>query len=181
MLQSVVDIRGELANLSGGPVVQTNLGTIVGSFVGTAITIGAVAALGYMTLGGVNWVTAGGDKGKVEKARERIMQSVVGLAVLAGMWALFSVVQYFFGIRILGGAGAANNQPGGGSNNTAVCTVGQLADAGSVGNYCNGGNTRMRCVPAGVGGLNYVHWEPCQCVTGTANTSRTFVSCTGAL
>lgn len=181
MLQSVVDIRGNLESMTGGPVIQYNLGTIVGSFIGAAITIGAIAALGYMVLGAVNWVTSGGDKGKVEKARERIFQSIVGLAVLVATWAIFGIVQYFFGVDILGGiGGGGNNNAGGGGNNTAaVCTVNATAQAGAVGNYCNGANTTMKCVPAGTGGLNYVHWEPCACPPGVSpRAGVTFVSCT---
>ena len=44
---------------------------------------------------------AGGDKGKVESAQKKITQSIVGLALVAASYALFQIVQYFLGIKIL--------------------------------------------------------------------------------
>lgn len=101
LLQSTVDIRGNLNSLDSGPKIQTDLGTIITGFIGLAMVIGALATLMYMILGGIKWITAGGDKGKVEQAREMIMQGVIGLTVLVAAFALFGVVDWFFGLEIL--------------------------------------------------------------------------------
>ena len=99
-----IDIAGRLQELDGtGAVVQTNFGTLAGSFVGAAIMIGALLAFFYMLWGGLDWITSGGDKSKVEQARHKITHAIVGLGLVASMIAIFSVVQYFFGINILGG------------------------------------------------------------------------------
>lgn len=76
--------------------------------------VGAVAAFLFIVLGGVLWITAGGDKGKVEQARERITQGIIGLAILAVSWAIALLVQRFLGLNILGGASGG----GGGGNGT---------------------------------------------------------------
>jgi hypothetical protein len=102
LIAATVDIRGNLPSVPGSANVQTDLGIIVGSFVGTAIVLAALAALFFMVVGGVKWVTAGGDKGKIEKAQSAITQSIIGLAITASIYALFQVVQYFFGISIIG-------------------------------------------------------------------------------
>src|SRR5258708_33904593 len=54
----------------------------------TAITLGGLALLVMLILGGFEWITAGGEKGKIEAARERITQSMIGLLVLLGTVAL---------------------------------------------------------------------------------------------
>lgn len=107
LLAEAVDIRGELQNVSGtgtdgAPQLVFELGTLITSFIGAGIIIGALFALLYMMLGAIQWVTAGGSTGKVDEARTKIMQSIIGLAVLASMYAIFNVVEYFLGIDILG-------------------------------------------------------------------------------
>lgn len=165
--QSTVDIQTNLDLLSnaGGPAIQTDLGIIVASFINAALIIGALATLMYLIIGGLRWITAGGDKGKVEKARETILQGVIGLAVLASSWALFLIVQYFFGIDIgvVTGGGRGNGGGGGGQ----ICQVGQTGYY--TGQYCSPGRTYMRCFGPGQGPTsqaNYNHWEPCSCEQG---------------
>ncbi len=98
VFQATVDIRG---NLGGGVAGQTDLGVIVAGFLGAAIVIAALLSFGYLVLGGLAWVMSGGDKGKVESAQKKITQAIVGLALVAASYALFQIVQYFFGIQIL--------------------------------------------------------------------------------
>lgn len=102
LAQNTINIRENLDTLSGngGPTVQYNLSTIISSFISVALLFGAIATLGYMVLAGLNWITAGGDTAKVQKARDKFIQSIVGLALLASTWAVFLVIQYFFGINI---------------------------------------------------------------------------------
>ncbi len=178
-MDNTIDIRQNLNNFteSGGSVIQYDLGTIIGSFINVAILVGALAMLLFMVLGAIGWITAGGDTGKIEKARTRFIQSIVGFAVVACTWAVFLIVQYFFGINISGGIGGAGRSPSSGSS-TAVCTVGQVATAGRVGNYCNGGSAQVKCVGAGQGAsshINEAHWEPCGCNSGTPRAGVTFL------
>jgi hypothetical protein len=56
-----------------------------------------------MVLGGIFWITAGGDKGKIEEARERITGAVIGLAIVASSWAVFLLLNHFFGLSLVGG------------------------------------------------------------------------------
>ena len=101
LFQVTIDIAG---NVGRGPApLQTDLGKIISSFIGAGILIGALLAMMYMVWGGVQWVSSGGDKGKIDKAREKITQSVVGLAILTALFAFFQVVEYFFGFNILAG------------------------------------------------------------------------------
>lgn len=162
---STVDIQENLDTLSGagGPAIQTDLGVIIASFINAALIIGALATLMYLVVGGLRWITAGGDKGKIEKARETILQGIIGLAVLASTWAVFLIVQYFFGINI-GGLSGGN---GGGSGNQ-ICQVDQTSYFS--GNYCTQGRTLMKCFGPYQGATSeagYNHWEPCSCEQGS--------------
>ncbi len=64
----------------------------------TAVTIGAVAVLIMFLWGALEWITAGGDSGKIEKARSRILQSIIGLLILVSSFVIIGFIsQLFFG------------------------------------------------------------------------------------
>lgn len=179
---TTVDIGSQLQQVAGGGVtVQTNLGTIIGSFIGLAFVVGGLLTLMYMILGAINWITAGGDTGKIDKARSKIIQGIVGLAVLVSVYAVFMVVQYFFGLDVLGSGGGAGGGggTGGGGGNTGVCTPGQTASDGGAGGYCTSGAATVRCFGPGQGvsGYPYNHWEPCSCQSGSEKPGIDFSSC----
>ena len=81
-----------------------------------ALVIGGIAVLFYLVWGAVEWITAGGDKSKTEKARDKITQSVVGLILLVSTTAIMLFVQQLIGICIvdIGGLGCKNPASGGG-------------------------------------------------------------------
>lgn len=67
----------------------------------TAITLGSLAVLVMLVMGGLGWITAGGDKGKIEQSRDRMTQSVIGLLVLIGTLAISVFIGNAFGINLL--------------------------------------------------------------------------------
>ena len=85
-----------------GLVRITDLGRLISSFVSGAIVLSLILVLFYLIIGGVQWITSGGDKGKTESARNKITSAVVGLAIVAASWAVFTVIGYLFGVDIAG-------------------------------------------------------------------------------
>jgi hypothetical protein len=81
---------------SGG----TALGAIVNELVGALFIAGFLLAFFYMILGGFTWITAGGDKTKLEKARGEITNAIIGLIIVAAAYALTSLVGQFFGLSL---------------------------------------------------------------------------------
>lgn len=67
----------------------------------TLIIVGGLAFLLYTLWGGIDWIMAGGDKQKVEDARKKITQGVIGLAILAGSYVLFLFIEQALGIDLL--------------------------------------------------------------------------------
>lgn len=60
--------------------------------------IGAIIVLVMFLWGSLEWITAGGDSSKIEKARNRIMQSMLGLLVLVSAFVIIAFIsQLFFG------------------------------------------------------------------------------------
>jgi hypothetical protein len=67
----------------------------------TIITVGGLAFLLYLVWGGIEWLMAGDDKGKIEGARLKITQAIIGLTILVGSFAVVTLVQNVLQINIL--------------------------------------------------------------------------------
>lgn len=64
----------------------------------TIISIGGLAVIIMFLWGALEWITAGGDSSKIEKARNRIMQAIIGLIILVSSFVILGFVsQIFFG------------------------------------------------------------------------------------
>lgn len=96
-----IPIKGALTNIGW----QLDLGYIVSAIVTLLMTLGAVALLLYFVKGAYVWLSAGGDKGKVEEARNHLTNGLIGMTILASVFAIYSIVDQFFGI------GNINSQP----------------------------------------------------------------------
>lgn len=76
----------------------------LGNFVTNVITIAFAAAvllvLVMLIWGAFEWITSGGDKDNVGKARDRIINALIGLAVLAVAYALARVASQFLGFDL---------------------------------------------------------------------------------
>ncbi|HKY74406.1 MAG TPA: hypothetical protein VJ246_03795 [Patescibacteria group bacterium] len=78
----------------------TDIGLLFTRVLNVALLVSAILVFAYLVLGGVEWITSGGDKGKTEAARNKITAALVGLAIVAASYALMQVVAYFFGIDV---------------------------------------------------------------------------------
>jgi len=69
------------------------------STAGAIMVLASLLVLLYLIWGGIEWITSGGDSAKVQKARDKITQAVIGIIVLASVFALFGVLQNFLGLN----------------------------------------------------------------------------------
>lgn len=60
----------------------------------TAITIGAITVLVLFIIAGYEWLGAGADKGKLEKARNRMTHGVIGLVLLVGSFVIINFISF---------------------------------------------------------------------------------------
>ncbi|HSV94911.1 MAG TPA: hypothetical protein VLH94_03010 [Spirochaetia bacterium] len=90
----------ETAGVSG-PETQTQLSNILSTVITTLTVVGGLAFVIFFTLGGLKWLTAGGDKAKVEEAKTQMTQGVIGLvAIVAGLFVT-GIVGNILGVDIL--------------------------------------------------------------------------------
>ncbi len=64
------------------------------------LTASALGGFIYLLIGALQWITAGGDKEGVEKARKKITQALVGLAIVFSIYAAGSLVNTIFNVDI---------------------------------------------------------------------------------
>jgi len=67
----------------------------------TIIIVGGLAFILFFLWGGIEWITAGGDKGKLDEARAKITQGLIGLAVLAASFVIIKFLQTAIGLDLL--------------------------------------------------------------------------------
>lgn len=115
-----------------------SLGDILTFTIRVFFVIAGLAALLYLLLGALAWVTSGGDKDAVSAAQQKIQAAVIGMilivAVLAIIWTLEQVV---FNRRICLGLSCPLTLPGiietsSGARSCCACVVQSTGKLGDV-------------------------------------------------
>jgi len=82
----------DAANVSIGWKIPS-LADIVSFVIKFLFIIAGLAALIFLLLGALSWVTSSGDKENVKKAQEKIQAAVVGLVVIIGVLAIIVTLE----------------------------------------------------------------------------------------
>ncbi len=85
-----------------GPVDKgsTAIGLLLSQVFAGLFLLAFITAFFYLITGAIHWITSGGDKTKLEDARNRIIHSIVGIIVVASSWAIISLVGQFIGLDL---------------------------------------------------------------------------------
>lgn len=86
--------------VSPPPQGYKDLGNFVTNVLTLAFVIAILVVLFMLIWGAFEWITSGGDKEAVGKARNRIINALIGLAVLAVAYALTRIAGQFLGFDI---------------------------------------------------------------------------------
>jgi uncharacterized membrane protein YjgN (DUF898 family) len=82
---------------TGDAHFATDIGQVFRAVLNFVLIIAVLLVFGYLVLGGIEWITSGGDKGKTESARNKITAAVIGLIILVSAYAILTVVLNFLG------------------------------------------------------------------------------------
>lgn len=106
------DLSIPIPRTAEGELVRiVNLGQLISAVVGALLIISALLAFIFLILGGIQWITSGGDKTGMEAARNKITHAIVGLVIVGAAWAIMVLVQNFLGVTIIGGSGISLPRP----------------------------------------------------------------------
>ncbi len=93
ILLSANSAYAQLGNIEPAKGTNINLSVFVTRIIDFAIGSGVVVFLIYFIWGALEWISSAGDKGAVQKARDRITYAAIGLIILSAVWAVYSIVQ----------------------------------------------------------------------------------------
>lgn len=90
----------------------TNTGSLLTDFLSSIITtLTVVASLAfaiYFIIGGLKWITSGGDKTKAEDAKTQMTQAAIGLIVVVVAYFIIGIISGVLGLNILDPAAVLN-------------------------------------------------------------------------
>jgi len=88
---------GDTSDLGSGQAAMDKLTGAISSIVGILTIVAAFWFFIQFTLGGIAWITAGGDKQKLTQARDKLSNAFVGLVIVVAGWAILALAGQFFG------------------------------------------------------------------------------------
>jgi len=71
-------------------------GSLVGGIIAILLAIVTIGSLAVLIWGAIQWISSGGDKAKVEAARNTIIAAVVGLVIAFLAFAIVNVILFIF-------------------------------------------------------------------------------------
>lgn len=80
-----------------------NLVKVIQSVIRFILLVAFILAFIFLIIGGIRWITAGGDEKAVAGARGMITGALIGLVIVLVAYALIRTVEIFFGINIITG------------------------------------------------------------------------------
>lgn len=80
-----------------------NIVKVIQNAVRFILLIAFVLAFIFLLIGGIRWITAGGDEKAVSGARGMITAALIGLVIVLVSYALIILVETFFGVKIISG------------------------------------------------------------------------------
>ena len=85
--------------------VDLQTGTLLTDFLSSMVTtLTVVASLAfaiYFIIGGLKWITSGGDKTKAEEAKTQMTQAAIGLIVVVISFFIIGIISNILGLNIL--------------------------------------------------------------------------------
>lgn len=83
----------------GQPGGTLSTGSIIGRVVALLLLAAVLVALIFLVVGGIRWITSGGDKTKLDSARSHIVAAIVGLVIALLAYLIINVILQAFGLN----------------------------------------------------------------------------------
>jgi len=88
------EVYAAAGDVSGGlGFAVPNLAKVISFMVRFLFFFAGLAALLYLLLGAMSWVTSSGDKENVKKAQDKIQAAVVGLVILVAVLVILATME----------------------------------------------------------------------------------------
>lgn len=74
---------------------------LISNVFGFLTIVAGLAFLIYFSMGGLTWITAGGDKGKIDEAKSRMTGGAIGMVIIVSAYAIAWIVGKALGVDFL--------------------------------------------------------------------------------
>lgn len=99
-LASPVFADTSISSFDSSGIPFTDLGKLLSNTLALLFFFAALLAFVFIVIGGIQWITAGGDAKAATAARDRITAAVVGLLVVVAAFAITVILGTVFGINL---------------------------------------------------------------------------------
>lgn len=112
LLSAATDVPGvfgtvspppELGQLNSAPTGQAAISTVITNIINIIFVAGAIVCIFMILFAGFQWITSGGDKEAVAKARGRITYAIIGIALMALTFVILSLLGTILHIKFFQG------------------------------------------------------------------------------
>lgn len=97
------DARGKI-DIGGGAISDVLAALTIGQIISTIIRVLLIAAAVvfflWLVLGGIRWIMSGGDKARVETARDQVTHALIGLVIVFSAFAIARLIDVLFGVNL---------------------------------------------------------------------------------
>lgn len=98
-----IDIPGALKEQGAGAVADITVPGIITTLIRIIFIAAFVIAFIILLVGGIRWMTAGGDPKNVEGARNMVTAGLIGLVIVLAAFALIKLIETIFGVTVISG------------------------------------------------------------------------------
>lgn len=84
-----------------GEAALGNLESFISNIIGFLTVLASLFFVIYFIIGAFQWITSGGDKGKLENARNRMMYGVLGMVIIVASYSILGLLSGLIGIDFL--------------------------------------------------------------------------------
>lgn len=81
--------------------IGNELNAVVSVIIGFLTTLAALWFIIRIVLGGISWLSSGGDQKSLQGAQQTITNAIIGLAIVVASYAIISVIGTLLGLDIL--------------------------------------------------------------------------------
>ena len=78
-----------------------NLELFIANVVGVLTVFAAIFFIVYFLIAALTWVTSGGDSGKLQNARDRMLHGVLGLVIVVASYGIIGLIGSIIGFDLL--------------------------------------------------------------------------------
>ncbi|OGY19053.1 MAG: hypothetical protein A2786_05965 [Candidatus Chisholmbacteria bacterium RIFCSPHIGHO2_01_FULL_52_32] len=89
-----------LVKPGGSPNTFADLEPIVGNIIKVSVALAGIALFAMLLLGGIQYLSSGGDPKAVQQAKSTLTYGIVGVALLVLAWFVLLFIEQFTGVKV---------------------------------------------------------------------------------